>query len=403
MKALELMNLLGKDNKNNKAPNSMDYGRALEHFIAQDSVNKYDNFGEVLGLSTQANAVVKELLDRSEFAEKIERLGYELSKGDFQYALITYLIDGQAYIDYAIVAESVSTAGKLTLLSVHTQETFLYNDINQPVYNTWWIEKGKVLKGQKIVVNGIAAFIDEPMEYPGTEIPAKLMYNNSLRKPDIPNDLKPMLANLTYFGNEFSIEWRKVRTQYMNNMLYNSKPGSEYSEDMKKGVDMHDVNDPDGKLANSLQLMTSGSQSMVLLMNQVDFLEDKILKFSFTMRETISTGTNKGALEVSGINQAEYEYMTKKLNFRLKQMNRFFDILFKFMKEAGLLVNQPKNYSIDLVMSDLERYKQDNMRVSIEEKQAQANQWNAIANKQNAEATNLSKPVEKTEIKTGVE
>lgn len=158
---------------------------------------------------------------------------------------------------------------------------------------------------------------------------------------------------------------------------------------MRDFKDVHDVTDPDGKLQGALSPLSSGSTTPQLLMAQIQFIEDKVLKYSFTMRESINSGTNKMNLEVAQFNQAAFEYMINKIEFRQEQLKRFFDIVFGQISELGI-ASMPKNYSVTLEVAELERYKIENMQAEIAEKQGRAAQASAQGNLYNEQAKVVS-------------
>lgn len=85
---------------------------------------------------------------------------------------------------------------------------------------------------------------------------------------------------------------------------------------LESDKDVHMFNSPDSTLQVPLTQLTGSIATIQQLLLQYNYLEDKILKYSFTMRETSNTGTNKHNLEVAAHNQAAFEYIINKKRLR---------------------------------------------------------------------------------------
>lgn len=82
------------------------------HFLAVDSVNKYDSNLEI------SSGAIANMLKKQNFETKIKQMGYELSKDGKVMALIAFLVDGKPYVEYGEVQDYLEEFGVLKYMSI---------------------------------------------------------------------------------------------------------------------------------------------------------------------------------------------------------------------------------------------------------------------------------------------
>lgn len=333
---------------------------AFKHFIAHNSVNTFD-----------ANIVVTgaaDVLARSRWPHIIQKLGYKLSEAGKGWGLVKFIVNGQPLIDYAQIYDYKWLAGKYTEVVLFTEDSFTYDDQEYQVFIKFQLLDGKVVKTEQVKTeDGWFIVSEEPIIYPGNTIPVLPMQNNALGKADIPSEMSELLKEFKFYGDQLGVEWEKIKTQFLNNMLYGSgKEAKEWNNDMQEGKSIHDVADPDGKLQGALAPLISGSTTPTLILQNIQYIEDRLLKYSGQFREINASGGNKHNLEISMQNAEAFNYMLNKQAFRQEQLNLFFEL-------AGI------EATATVALPVLDQLKIDNMNASVAQAQGQANQYNAQA------------------------
>lgn len=354
--------------KESASNHKIGYAHAVRHYVAQNSVQTYDRGITVNGASDN----LLRLMKKSEFDKKLQRVGYELSKEGKGFALVCYLIGEMQYIDYARVYDYTKIAGDLREIYLWTESTFTKADQNYPILIKFEKIAGEVVKSEGVFIENEWLITDTSRirVYEGfTEIPVEILENNALGLPDIPCELLPMLNELDFYGNELGNEWDFVKTQFLNNQLFGSeKDGAQWQSEMNGKQRVHDVSDTDGKLQGALAPLISGSTTPAIILQNIEFLEDKIFKFAMQYREQATSGTNKMNLEVALGNQQAYEYMTAKMEHRQEQLESFFQKL------------EP-NVTVDMEIPELEDYRIRNMSAQVDLLEAQAEAARSAATK----------------------
>ncbi len=92
----ELQKLFAKDKEEK---HSLSLGQGFVEYIARESNNKYDRGIKFSGINAADKARLQVILDNSEFDKTLVRVGSKLSKNGKGYALVSYLVNGQPFLD----------------------------------------------------------------------------------------------------------------------------------------------------------------------------------------------------------------------------------------------------------------------------------------------------------------
>lgn len=352
-----------------KRKHKLKLGAGFVEYIAKESNNKYDRGVKFTGLSAEDKVKLMQIIDDTEFEKTLVKIGNKLSKDGKGWALVSYMVNGKPFIDYAEIYDFTKVAGWLVDITLSTKTNYIYKDTSyEKMIRFCMDEESKVIKSEGIVTEEGWIEVVEPIVYPGQYIPAWPMENNALGQPDIIKELRDAIKEMDYYGEQIGVEYEKVKTQFINNKLFGStKSAKDWEEGQQGGHDyVHDVNSPDGKLQGSLTPLISGSAVGQQLMQQIQYIEDKVLKYSMQFRETMSGSQNKHNLEVSMENQQAFEYMLNKIEFRQKQLTKFFKLV---GAQLGIATDKLK---VSLQVSELEQNKIDMMKATIRKLTAEA-------------------------------
>lgn len=142
-----------------------------------------------------------------------------------------------------------------------------------------------------------------------------------------------------------------IKTAFLRNAMFDpGKTAAEFEKEKANGG-MINTTSPDGQLGNALGALISGSQTPLLNQTNINFIEDKILKYTFTTRDSISTGTNKHNAEIATFNQFAIEYLIDKLEIRQEDYAHFYAILGMF---DGKEFN-PADVTVEIQISEIVR------------------------------------------------
>lgn len=352
------------------------YGKALAHHIGMTA---YEKLGEI-NVSAAVNTDLQSLLKRSYFNSISAKMIYALAistSDDFGLAKITR--KGKEYILMGKVIEKVHWLDDYDLFTlqssyqINAQVTFdekaEYEDVSV-CFRFKANENGKGYTEEQIYYDKT----NEPHRVPKTEIkvhdtgviPAQIFKNNELNVSDI-EMLLELFNSINFFDNKLIEDnWKHDVAFVLNRAFNNDIDLDSIKNDIetKGGIALDDV---DGQLGDAAGIFNAGSNLPLTYLQTLQFFEDKILKFSGSMREISTTGTNKMNSEVLSQNQKALEYLVKKLNFQAEQYERF------FTKITG----EEITVSIDLPI--LEKLKFESIKSSVELSIAQADDFHAAA------------------------
>lgn len=114
------------------------------------------------------------------------------------------------------------------------------------------------------------------------------------------------------------------------------------------------------KLRDPMEPLILGSGALAMNLIIVDGLEDKLLKYMFALRDSISSGTNKHNTEVATFNQLAAEMVLYKIKrFRNNQYTNF------FRRHVSKVVDGIEDIEIKFQVSDIERFKVQSMDPNV--------------------------------------
>ncbi|MCS5736432.1 hypothetical protein, partial [Herbiconiux daphne] len=166
-----------------------------------------------------------------------------------------------------------------------------------------------------------------------------------------------------------------------NEYLNSSQGAKEFEKEViEGGSSTFSTTDPDNVIGNAVSTLSGISTSVDMLQRVVGFIDGRIRELSFMFRDH-GSDTRKNEYDLLIFNQKAFEYMTAKLKFRQRQLQKLIDMI--------ALIEGVETKQIKLVMSEFEQNRIDNLNAIAELKKAQADQARGIATKNLAEAESL--------------
>lgn len=140
-------------------------------------------------------------------------------------------------------------------------------------------------------------------------LPVEIDINNEESRPD-------WWYAKTYIGFESRFdtvivqEWEYVKTQMLNNLVYNpDKSAEEVQADIENGKKrVHEVADPDGKLQSALTYLSSGGITTDIARGIKEHFKNEVREMTMTISQ-LAGGNNKHTTEVVGANVHPLNYM----------------------------------------------------------------------------------------------
>lgn len=380
-------------NPNNFLKWILDTGSSTDDLKAGDLFLNYNANDAVIKHFTNVSiskSQTKDLLNKHLFWKMYARLGKELSIKGTGYALVAFKV-----MDLP-VPRVMELAGNpeydyLNALSVVDLKTTKIVELDGKSLNVnirFWTENGNVYKAEGYVDDGVFTPTSEIIDYKMKSIPVVIAENNIMGTPDIPLEVRPLLSTYSYMWDQVKPEWEKVKTIYALNKTYNSQTGAKDLENkiVRDGESFIDINDPDGKLANSISSGSTGTSSLEKLETTLGFIENRIRLFSHQYRDHLGNVSNTATdTNIALFNQQAFEYMIAKHNYLKGQLQMFIQIVAEMLKE-----DTP---NVKMQLTDFEQFRVDIVQAHRDIQTAQAEQARGIANKNNAEATALQERV----------
>lgn len=370
-----LMEQISGNKKNKKVKSN--FAKLYKESFAIDSVNKYDT-------SFSLNSVeLKEILKRNDFQDTISKLGYDLSLYGSGYGLIIYRYNGESIIDKVRIYDAIYTIKKLTEVWFYTESKFSTEKESFDILGHFWIENGVVMKETGYTDSkGVWNAIDEAIVYDTKMIPVLPMLNNVFGQPDILTSADNLLKQLETMVDKIPTEVELAKQIFAFNEYTNSTQGaSEFQRDVVENEgNTFSTSDPDNIIANSVSSLGANSNSVDMLERVAGWYDGRIRELSFQFRDH-GSDSRKNEYDLVIYNQKAFEYMTNKLLFRNRQLQKFIDML-------ATIENIPLA-TIKITMVEFEQQRIDNLKAIVDTKVAMSEQARAIADKNKAEAESL--------------
>ncbi len=311
-----------------------DLGHSLELFISQDSTNKLDSREQLIdGVELNNYQPFKEVFHRSRWRRLRKRLGKLLSLQG-KAAVSIEIVDDIPYLELNQVHSYRMIGNRLLEFWGTTDIMHEYDNNLYPVYTKWYFKEGGVYKEYtyKTKDSGWLLYAD-PIHLKDIDyIPVGMFFNNEDGLSDIDNTaMWDAINTLNYHTNEITKEWDMSKTTFAVNAMYNPSYGVKNMEDEKADNRMIISKSPDGQLQSAIAPLIGGTQNMLYSQSNINFVEDKILKYTFTVRDSTATGTNKQTSEIAQFNAVALEYLVDKREIREEDYKHFYNVLSKFL------------------------------------------------------------------------
>lgn len=353
MNQLDLNTLL-RSGKKTKEAISFAFGETITSFIAQDSANKLDSREqEIVGTITDT---MQKALDNSKFKRLRKQLGKYLSLSGYA-ALSVDIINGEPFISVSEKPVFKEVAGKLIEVVLSTANKVVIDNTSYDLYERYFLSNGRVIKE-----NGISTDKDgwvvqgEQIILPAniTRIPVKIFANNEDLLSDIDN--VRMGTAIKQLSKMYERLPNTMELSQIGLLVNRNMSGGKSAKDILKeyrDTGTIEVNGMDSQLGAGIQPIGSMGYSIELIA-VIDWLEDKIFKFTFTTRDTTSSGTNKHNAEIGMFNQFAIEYLIDKKEIREEDYADFYSIL-------SMMSGTPTQYTVTLKISEVLQNMLDSM------------------------------------------
>ncbi len=352
---------------------------ALANFIARNRDNQIESrplFPETIELPEAQ----QEILNASRFNNLRKRMAFNASIEGKRYT--AYIPYGNSFYmaDLEVLNFKELANGELKwieLTGTNTEYTFTDGSVAQINLRLELTEDGKTKMTKFIFVEDEDQNI-EVKTLKGTYIYPNIVgrlagqwfsANTSRYASDIVYaGVEHLLGSYNYHVNELDTEWKHVATRMKNNENFSDMTDAEVNKIIQQGVRVMSDSSYNGKLQTGVDIFTSGSQSITFNQININFLEDKILKYAGIQRESTSTGSNKHSLEITLQNQ----YATEVLYSIRDQREYEWKQLFKQL--AILTGTEDYSDELELKVSLIEEAKLALLNESVEQAQMKGSQ-----------------------------
>lgn len=294
-------------------------GESITERISIASTNKIDkNDWTISGLSGEGEKIIRRAMKRSKFSELKKRVGRDLSKKGLKAVAMINDGDEIYFKDYDVI-DFKEKFYEYTYVVLETGENELWTDpdgfpYNFPVY----MEYSKSDKG--IVTRESWYYNHKTKErvatgkftYPKSvvRIPVEIIKNNENGLSDIGNSkMWDAIKELDWIATEGQIEWAVTRAMWTDRELFSNEDLETIINENRRIIKRKGTK---SKLQEPSEPISLGSQSVLIAHQAINFIERKILEYTFTSLKPDQSGTNKFNKEISMFNQDATEYIDSK-------------------------------------------------------------------------------------------
>lgn len=334
IKLQDLLDMVDKSKKDDGI-SKWNSGNSLVEFIAQDSTNKLDSREQLIDGKEMKDALPAEMigvLKNSKWKRLRKRLGKELSRTG-QAAVVIDLIENTPFISLGKLIDFTRIAGKLVEVRLYTGDVMVVEgaegEVEHPIEERWFIEDGAIKKMYGIIIDNEWITEGEVITLPAniTRIPVKIFDNNEESKSDVDNTkMLGAIRQMNDFQNKIGETYELTQFGLLvNRNMTGGKTGPQIIKEYKEKRTI-EINGADAQLGTGISpIGAPGYVAELTLL--IDWLEDKVMKFTFTTRDTTQSGTNKHNAEIGMFNQFAIEYLIDKKEIREEDYADFYSIL----------------------------------------------------------------------------
>lgn len=318
------------------------------------------------------------------------QLGLKLAETGKNWGLVAFVFNGVPYIDVCKIIDYTKVAGVYVDMYVTLGNIVLINEVKEQEIIKFELTPNGVVRTTGYFQDNVFIATSEPLIYPTQTIPVQPFINNENGEADIPEEFDSVLETMDYFSGQIPEEWEYTKTMLIKNTMFDAqnKPRSTETT-IENGGRVLGINDPDGKLGGSLAALSGGSVTNEVLLNQIMFLENRLLKYLFRQTDTMTgklAQTNNA--EVAKMAQPVLEYAKRMNALRKDQYVRFFDKLNELIAGLGLT----ETATVDMPLAEIDQYHFDTLSLDLDVKRGQA--MSQMATADNAAQTAQNQPIE---------
>lgn len=312
-------------------------GNSMKRRISQSSVNKIDqNDWTITGISATTMSNLQLVLKCSKIYELKKQVGRTLSE-DGKTGIAILVKDGKPYLQQMDVTYLETEMYEISYVEANTGK--YYNEdgleMSLPVSVAFEIDKrGRVIKKEFVTLEGNTKKVLSSFKYPKgiKRIPFVLMKNNADGLGDIDNvGMWDAIKQLNFFASDFGVEWSVSRTLWTDREAFADQDLESVVTDNSRFIKRKSIK---SKLQEASEPISLGSQSILVLKEAIDFVEEKILEYTFTAKKSDSSGTNKFNKEISMFNQDASEYLEAK---RMQRDSDYTELISKLIEVMSFL------------------------------------------------------------------
>ncbi len=312
-------------------------GDSMKRRISQSSVNKIDqNDWTITGISATTMSNLQLVLKCSKIYELKKQVGRTLSE-DGKTGIAILVKDGKPYLQQMDVTYLETEMYEISYVEANTGK--YYNEdgleMSLPVSVAFEIDKrGRVIKKEFVTLEGNTKKVLSSFKYPKgiKRIPFVLMKNNADGLGDIDNvGMWDAIKQLNFFASDFGVEWSVSRTLWTDREAFADQDLESVVTDNSRFIKRKSIK---SKLQEASEPISLGSQSILVLKEAIDFVEEKILEYTFTAKKSDSSGTNKFNKEISMFNQDASEYLEAK---RMQRDSDYTELISKLIEVMSFL------------------------------------------------------------------
>lgn len=347
-------------------------------FTAAEAMTHMIVTKKVRGLEDTKNAELKDLLERSEFYKMLPKAEIKMSlTGTAGYGIVDLF--GKDYITLVNIF-GFRNVGTLVLEAYGVTDNVVSS--TQAEFNVsyhWFYENNQpffevvgynTTNGKELKIKGNEKIPLDPKWK--NEFPIQVFNNLENSQADFQRAYG-IYESLNFYSNKLKDVWEITKgvNAFQKNFTGNLT-SSDAQEKILSGdwfLDFPSYNSRYGNAIEPLQMQSNALPNNMIL---IDTLEDKLNKYMFALRDSISSGTNKHNTEVATFNQLATDTVEYKIErFRNREYTMF------FRRHVGKIIKGLSEIDIRFDISNIEKYKLEAMKAAGQKNNAPGNQKSA--------------------------
>jgi len=377
-----ILNKLKNRQKNNASNavkrNPINLGLMAINYLRQSTINgEATKTWKINGINSKDKKFLDKVFYKSEFTMQ-RHLGTALLFDEGYFIATTFVYKDSPIIKFSKVVNWEKLAGEVIYAYCEGSDFYTVNNTQQTQILKYYYKNGSPRleygyvegyeSGKGLQDKDAIKFVAQKIyKFEGTKLPIEIIPNLHSYKGDIEHFcLSGIINEIERESNWIGPEFDLIKNNVLLSRNGEGSKGAEYWEKRFNESNIQTIDALNDNIIESVIPLASDKTTLIQIQNNLNYLIDKLEKFSFFLRDTTSTGTNKFNAEIMMYNQVALEMLENKKELRNEYYTKFMKNFFTMTNAMGLTSSNVDDIKVLIAISEMEQIKLDTLKAQAE-------------------------------------